>query len=69
MIFFITSIILPLAIVVLFETDIIALGIMAGDTQSEFLLTSTMELVSLAFIFLALRLFKFGFIHADLVGH
>jgi hypothetical protein len=67
MIFFITSIILPLAIVVLFETDIIALGIMAGDTQSEFLLTSTMELVSLAFIFLALRLFKFGFIHADLV--
>ena len=59
MIFFITSIILPLAIVVLFETDIIALGIMAGDTQSE--------LVTLAFAFLSLRLFKFGFIHADLV--
>jgi hypothetical protein len=68
MILFITSIVLPLAMVVLFETGIIATGIMAGDTQSEFLLTSTMELVTLAFAFLSLRLFKFGRIHADLVN-
>ena len=68
MIRFITSIVLPLAMVVLFETGIIATGIMAGDTQSEFLLTSTMELVTLAFAFLSLRLFKFGRIHADLVN-
>ena len=68
MILFITSIVLPLAMVVLFETGIIATGIMAGDTQSEFLLTSTMELVTLAFAFLSLRLFKFAYIHADLVN-
>ena len=68
MILFITSIVLPLAMVVLFETCIIATGIMAGDTQSEFLLTSTMELVTLAFAFLSLRLFKFAYIHADLVN-
>jgi hypothetical protein len=68
MILFITSIVLPLAMVVLFETGIIATGIMAGETQSEFLLTSTMELVTLAFAFLSLRLFKFGRIHADLVN-
>lgn len=68
MILFITSIVLPLAMVVLFETGIIATGIMAGDTQSEFILTSTMELVTLAFAFLSLRLFKFGRIHADLVN-
>ena len=68
MILFITSIVLPLAMVVLFETGIIATGIMAGDTQSEFLLTSTMELVTLAFAFLSLRLFKFGRIHADIVN-
>ena len=68
MILFISSIVLPLAMVVLFETGIIATGIMAGDTQSEFLLTSTMELVTLAFAFLSLRLFKFGYIHADLVS-
>ena len=68
MILFITSIVLPLAMVVLFETGIIATGIMAGETQSEFLLTSTMELVTLAFAFLSLRLFKFAYIHADLVN-
>ena len=68
MILFITSIVLPLAMVVLFETGIIATGIMAGDTQSEFLLTSTMELVTLAFAFLSLRLFKFAYIHVDLVN-
>ena len=68
MILFISSIVLPLAMVVLFETGIIATGIMAGDTQSEFFLMSTMELVTLAFAFLSLRLFKFGYIHADLVS-
>ena len=68
MAFFIAAVVLPLVLVVLFETGFIASGLMAGDTQSEFLLTSTMELVTLAFAFLALRLFKFGVIHKDLVS-
>ena len=68
MVIFIGAIVLPMVLVVLFETGFIDTGLMAGDTQSEFLLTSTMELVTLAFAFLALRLFKFGVIHKDLVS-
>lgn len=66
--FFITTIVVVLAFVVLFETDTIASGLLAGDNQTEFLFTALMELVTLGFAFLSLRLFKFGKIHSDLVA-
>ncbi len=68
MAFFITTIVVAVALVVLFETDIIASGLMAGDNQTEFVFTMIMELVTLGFAFLSLRLFKFKFVHADLVS-
>lgn len=66
--FFITTIVVALALVVFFESDIILSGGLAGDTQTEFLFTTIMELVTLGFAFLSLRLFKFGMIHADLMA-
>ena len=64
--FFITTIVVVVALVVLFETDVIASGLLAGDNQTEFVFTTMMELITLGFAFLSLRLFKFGTIRADL---
>lgn len=64
--FFITTIVVVVALVVLFETDVIASGLLAGDNQTEFVFTTMMELITLGFAFLSLRLFKFGAIRADL---
>ena len=62
--FFITTIVVVVALVVLFETDVIASGLLAGDNQTEFVFTTMMELITLGFAFLSLR--KFGAIRADL---
>ena len=59
---------LTLAVIVLYETDILESGIMAEEKQSEFLLTALMELVSLGAAFLGLRLFKFRIVHDDLIN-
>ena len=64
--FFITTIVVVVALVVLFETDVIASGLLAGDNQTEFVFTTMMELITLGFAFLSLRLFKFRAIRADL---
>lgn len=64
--FFITTIVVVVALVVLFETDVIASELLAGDNQTEFVFTTMMELITLGFAFLSLRLFKFGTIRADL---
>ena len=42
-------------------------GIMADDKQTDFLLTATMEIVSLGAAFLGLRLFKFEVVSKNLV--
>jgi hypothetical protein len=60
---------LSIAIVVLYETDTLASGLLADDKQSEFIFTFIMELLSLGGAFLGLRLFKFAFVHDDLVAH
>ncbi len=65
---FIITIVVVIAFVILFETEIIATGLMAGDDEMEFIFTTMMELVTLGFIFLSLRLFKFKFVHADLIA-
>ena len=60
---------LALLAVVLFETGVLDFGYYAGfGDQAEFLLTTMMELLTLAMIPLALKLFKFKSVHADLVS-
>lgn len=64
-----TVLALALIVVVLFETDVLMFGYYAGSgKQAEFLLTTMMELLTLAVIPLALKLFKFPRVHADLVS-
>ena len=64
-----TVLALALTVVVLFETDVLMFGYYVGSgEQAEFLLTTMMELLTLAVIPLALKLFKFPRVHADLVS-
>ena len=67
MAFYIAQIALALVVVVLFELDVLPIGVMADDKQSDFIFTALMEIVSLGAAFLGLRLFKFKAIHDDLV--
>lgn len=57
-----------LAMVLLYELDVMESGVLADSKQTEFMAMSTMELVSLGAAFLGLRLFKFKKIHQDLVS-
>lgn len=66
--FYIAQIVIALVLIVLFETDMLPVGIKADDKQSDFVLTALMEIVSLGAAFLGLRLFKFKPIHNDLVN-
>lgn len=60
---------LSLITVVLFETNILEFGYYASDnTQAEFLLTIMMEILTLAVIPVALKLFKFKNVRADLIA-
>ena len=64
-----TVLALALIVVVLFETDVLMFGYYAGSGEhAEFLITSMMELLTLAVIPLSLKLFKFTRVHADLVS-
>ena len=67
LVFYTFQVALALVLVVLFETDVLPVGIKVDDKQSEFILTALMEIISLAAAFLGLRLFKFKAIHNDLV--
>ena len=58
---------ITVVLVVLFETDILPSGLMATEKQTEFLLTTLMELLTLASVYMALRLFKFEKVHQELV--
>lgn len=60
---------LTLAVIVVFETDMLESGLLVGENQSEFIFTFVMELVSLGAAFLGLRLFKFKAVHDDLIAH
>ena len=68
MAFYIMQVVLALIIIVLFELNQLPEGVMADDKESEFALTSVMELITLGAAFLGLRLFKFKSIHNDLVN-
>ena len=58
---------ITVVLVVLFETDVLPSGVMATEKQTEFLLTTLMELLTLASVYMALRLFKFDKVHQELV--
>ena len=66
---FLAAIVLVMAIICLYETEVVVPGLLATDKQSEFLLTSLMELATLGCAFLALRLFKFEKIHQELTTY
>ena len=68
MIQFVGIVVLVLAIVILFETDVWLSGNLAGDVQTEFIFTTVMELLTLGCAFLGLRLFKFEKVKNDLVS-
>lgn len=67
MAFFLGLLAVALLMVVLYETDILEAGVLADSKQTEFIATTTMEITTLAGVFLALRLFKFRAIHQNLV--
>ena len=58
---------IALAIVVLYELDVLESGALADSKQTEFVALTVMELSTLAMAFLGLRLFKFPMIHTQLV--
>ena len=68
MAFFLGLLAAALLMVVLYETDILETGVLADSKQTEFIATTTMEITTLAGVFLALRLFKFRAIHQNLVS-
>lgn len=53
-------------IVVLYEGELLETGMLTEDTSKEFVLTTLMELLSLAAVFVGLRMFKKKRIHDDL---
>ena len=58
---------IALAIVALYELDVLESGALADSKQTEFVALTVMELTTLAMAFLGLRLFKFPMIHTQLV--
>lgn len=65
---FVTVAVIVLLMIALFESDVCFSGGLAGEAQTEFLITAVMELLTLGAAFLALRLFKFGSVRADLLS-
>jgi len=63
---FVIGLALCLLMVILFESNLLVAGGLTTYSQTEFLLTTLMELTTLGSVFLALRLFKFEKIHHDL---
>ena len=62
-------VVVALTTVVLFETGVLEFGFYAASSeQAEFLLTTMMELLTLAVIPLALKMFKFGRVKKDLLS-
>lgn len=67
-ILFWAALVLSLVIVITYETNTLEPGKLAGtSTNAEFLITTLMELLTLASVPLALKLFHFKTIHNDLI--
>lgn len=57
---FISVIAIALLIVVLYECDVLGIGILATSDSLEFIFTTVMEIITLVSIPSALRMFRFG---------
>lgn len=62
----IVPVIVALAVIVLYETEILLWGVYAENQSAEFAVLTLMELLTVCSIPLALRLFKFRKVHEDL---
>lgn len=62
------SVVLSLLAVILYETETLLPGSLAAEGGTEFVVVSLMELLTICFIPLALRLFKFKTVHESLVA-
>ena len=65
---YVLLVVLALTIVALYEFGVLVSGSLADSKQMEFVAMTVMELTTIGAAFLALRLFKFRKIHADLVA-
>jgi len=63
-----TSVVLSLVLVILFENGILDGGLWATEKSAEFVTLSILEIVTISFIPLALRLFKFKVVHHQLIS-
>lgn len=62
------SIIIALAVIIMYETDTLLAGCYAADANTEFVVVSFMELLTICLIPLALRLFRFRAIRESLAA-
>lgn len=62
------SVALSLVLVILFENSILYGGLLATEKSAEFITLSILEIVTISFIPLALRLFKIKIVHRQLVS-
>lgn len=69
MAYMIASVAITVLTVVVFETGILTEGMLCGNVQSEFLVTSIMQLITVFAIPLALRLFKFNAVRNHITQH
>ena len=67
MLIYVLLIAITLAIVALYELNVLESGVLADSKQTEFVAMTAMELTTLCAAFLGLRLFQFPNIHSDLV--
>ena len=67
LILFWTLLLVALLLVVLFETETLSSGLWTGQLTAEFLCRCFMEVLTLAGVWLALRLMHFQKVHADLM--
>lgn len=63
---FLSAIVIVVGMVVIYESDVVGVGVMATLDSLEFVLTTAMELVTLVAIPLALRMFKFSRVRKSL---
>lgn len=59
---------ITLAIIILYETEIILPGSLADDQNTEFLVVSLMEILTICMVPLSLRLFKFKRVRQSIVS-
>ena len=64
----ISLIAVTLAIILLYELNVLESGVLTDSKQTEFVALAVMELTSLVAAFLGLRLFKFRKIHQELIS-